>query len=112
MQVVSTDAIRPGMILAKPICRRIDGVVLLQENIELKQNYIEKIKQLNYDYVWIHDYESCETETTDLIEAVRAETKHKAIAMMRTTFKQFKQNEALQIDKLPKFGERFISLYT
>lgn len=100
MQVVPVDTVKPGMILAKPICRKNDGVVLLQENIELKPNYINKIKMLNYDFVWIHDYEISETETAELLEPIKTETRQKAITMMRLTFNQFRQDESLNITKL------------
>lgn len=100
MQVIPTDAIKPGMILAKPIYRKTDGVILLQENVELRESYINKIKQLDYDYVWIHDYDSSETETAELLEPIKAETRQKAVSMMRLTFSQFRQHVSINIEKL------------
>ncbi|MGE5583609.1 MAG: hypothetical protein ACM3X9_13905 [Bacillota bacterium] len=53
MKIVPVDQIQPGMILAKPICSEKDGLVLLQAKKELKQAHIEKIKELEYDYLYL-----------------------------------------------------------
>lgn len=96
--MISIADVKPGMILAKPICRKKDGIVLLQDNIELKEVYIEKIRALNLGSIWVHDYQ--ELDEPEVFEPIKEETRLKATSILRTTFSQFKQNEAIDANKL------------
>ncbi len=98
MQMIAVEEAKPGMVLAKPILRKIDGLVLLQDNIILKQNYIEKIKTLNLDSIWVKDLG--ESDESDVLEPIREETRLKATAILRTTFNQCKQEQTIDTVKL------------
>jgi HD-GYP domain len=98
MPIISFADVKPGMILAKPICRAKDGVILLQNNIELTQSYIDKMKGLNLDSIWVQDFQK--SDETDFLEPIREETRSKATSLLRTTFSQLKGNKAIDTVKL------------
>ncbi|HEX7714847.1 MAG TPA: HD domain-containing phosphohydrolase, partial [Bacillota bacterium] len=98
MRVIPIEELEPGMILAKPILRERDGAILLQDRIELKPSYIERIKSLNYTSVCILDPET--PEEIETLTPIREETRFKATALLRTTFSQFKENDRMDTAKL------------
>lgn len=53
MRKVDMDHIMPGSVLAKTI--QLDSVPLLSEGTILTANYIDKLKQIGYPSVYIHD---------------------------------------------------------
>lgn len=106
MKVIPIDELEPGMILAKPILRERDGAILLQDRIELKPSYIEKIRSLSYTSVCILDQET--PEETEVLMPIREETRFKATALLKTTFSQFKENERLDTAKLTSLVHEII----
>lgn len=86
------------MTLAKPILRADDGLILFQNDLELKQVYIDRIKSLNLETVWVLDYPR--TNEPDFLEPIKKEIRMKATSILRTTFSQLKEQKNLDIVKL------------
>ncbi|MGE5581427.1 MAG: HD-GYP domain-containing protein [Bacillota bacterium] len=98
MQAIPVEALKSGMILAKPIRREKDGLVLLQDKTVIKQLYIDKIKALNIGTVWVQEGQTAAED--EFIEPIREETRLKATALLRTTFSLCKHNETLDMERL------------
>jgi HD-GYP domain-containing protein (c-di-GMP phosphodiesterase class II) len=106
MPMISIAQVKPGMILAKPICRPKDGLILLQNNIELKQSYIEKIKALNLDSIWVQ--EGQELDEAECIVPIKEEPRFRATSILRTTFSQMKEMKNIDIVKLKDMVKEII----
>jgi HD-GYP domain-containing protein (c-di-GMP phosphodiesterase class II) len=98
MPIISFADLKPGMILAKPVRRAKDGVILLQNNIELTQTYIDKMKILNLDSIWVQDFHV--PDEAGFLEPIREEMRSKAVSILRTTFSQLKDRKTVDTVKL------------
>jgi len=95
MRLIHIDDAEPGMILAKSIFREENGLILLKAYSALKNSYIEKIKNLDYEYIYILD--SGETENDNILQPIKDETKLKAIKTLKITAEQVKNNEEFNV---------------
>jgi HD-GYP domain-containing protein (c-di-GMP phosphodiesterase class II) len=98
MPLIPVTEIKPGMTLAKPILRANDGLILFQNDIELKQVYIDRIKSLDLESVWVRDNPAI--DESDFLEPIKEETRMRATSILRTTFSQLKEQKNLDIVKL------------
>jgi len=82
MYRVSVDFLKPGMVLGKAIISDT-GTVLLNKGVKLTEFYIEKLKKLGYDTVFIED-----PDTTDVIveDDIKEQTRRRAIQHIRALF--------------------------
>ncbi len=82
MYRVSVDYLKPGMILGKAIISDT-GTVLLNKGVKLTEFYIDKLKKLGYDAVFIED-----PETTDIVveDDIKEQTRRRAIQHIRALF--------------------------
>lgn len=75
MRRMSVQKLMSGMVTAKPIYTT-SGVILIKEGTHLSEKYIEKIRGLDLEYIYIHDQASAGIEVEHVIsESTRIETK-------------------------------------
>lgn len=84
MRLMPLDKVQPGMRLAKRIYN-YDGIVLLNEQVELSQSLILRLKDHGIQSVYIFD-----SRTDDLIisDMISEETRLKAITEIRNNFRR------------------------
>ena len=75
MRRLSTNQIKPGMRVARPVFNS-EGQILLNKGTELNEHYIKRLRQLNVMSVYIEDSLSGELAVDDVITD---QTKLKAI---------------------------------
>ncbi|AEA33694.1 HD-GYP domain-containing protein [Hippea maritima] len=82
MYRLSVDSLKPGMVLGRAIISD-NGTVLLNRGVKLTQFYIDQLKKLGYDTVFIED-----PDTTDIVveDDVKEQTRRKAIQHIRALF--------------------------
>ncbi|HBF40182.1 MAG TPA: hypothetical protein DDW50_23100 [Firmicutes bacterium] len=98
MPKISPTEAKPGMILASPIRRAKDGLVLLQENIQLNPLFIQKIRTLNLESIWVQNYQNVDNE--DTLQSIKSETRIYADSILRTTFHQLKDNQNIETERI------------
>ena len=106
MRLVPINEVQPGMVLAKTIYRPEDGRILLRADIVLKATYIRKVKNLNYEYIYIQDSETDEEEIA--LKPIREETRSKAIEIFKKTVHQYRKHETLDITELTEIINEMI----
>lgn len=67
MRFVHIDSVKEGMILAKPLLGK-NGELLLNKGVVLFSSYVSKIKQLDYNGIYIEDELSKGIEIPDIID--------------------------------------------
>ncbi|TJY41496.1 HD-GYP domain-containing protein [Cohnella pontilimi] len=85
MRMLPLSLCRPGMKLAKTIFSD-DGMVLLAQGKELSASFIKRLGDLGFGVVYIEDPR---LEGVEVPELITEETQRKAIAAIRTAFKEF-----------------------
>ncbi|WP_274652315.1 HD-GYP domain-containing protein [Paenibacillus humicola] len=83
MRLLSIQACRPGMRLAKKIYSE-EGLVLLAENVELTGRLIAKLEECGVSFVYIADPRTADLVVPDMIGE---ETRHRALTEIRTNFR-------------------------
>lgn len=102
MRLISIDAAKPGLKVGRAIWNEI-GHPLLQKNVVLTDTIINRLKQMNIQYIYIEDEIS---QGIEINETVPLEKRMKAVSQIATTFKQVKgletQEAAFVLDKQSK----------
>lgn len=99
MRLIPIEKVKPGMKIARTIYRDQDGKVLLRPNVILKPSYIQKIKDLNYQYLYIMEPGDELQEIADL-EPIREETLFRARGLIKKYFTLLKQNKSIEISDI------------
>lgn len=81
MRLVPIENVRPNTVLGKTIYD-IDGRLLLRAGVVLRENTIEKIKEINILSIYIFDKYSNE----EIEDIIKPEIRQKAIIMIKETF--------------------------
>ncbi|WP_051904349.1 HD-GYP domain-containing protein [Hippea jasoniae] len=106
MYRVSVDSLKPGMVLGKAIINDY-GSILLNRGVKLTQFYIDQLKKLGYDAVFIED-----PDTSDIIveDDIKEQTRRKAVEHVRALFsipmKEFNQVKKKEINEIKKEIEK------
>ncbi|WP_369019292.1 HD-GYP domain-containing protein [Thermatribacter velox] len=82
MLKIHVSRLRPGMVTAYPILHE-NGVILVKEDIVLTEKLINKLKELNFDYIYIKDERF---KNVDPEEILSQETKRKVLQTVHETF--------------------------
>ncbi len=98
MPKISPTEAKPGMILASPIRRAKDGLVLLQENVKLNPLLINKIRKLDLDSIWVQN--NSVDNGSAVPEPIKDEIRFNANSILRTTFHQLKESQRLEMVKI------------
>lgn len=96
MRLIPIEKAEPGMKIGRAIYRDQDGKVLLRPNVILKPSYIQKIKDLNYQYIYIMEPGDEEQDIVNL-EPIREETIFRARGLIKKYFTLLKQNKSIEI---------------
>ncbi len=107
MRLISVDELKPGMKLARAIFREDDGGVLLRPNIELKASYIERIKDLKYNNIYIVDPDLPPEEV--ITDFINEETRFQARGLLKKTADQVLRDEAVNTIKLKNLVKEFVN---
>lgn len=96
MRLVSIENVKPGMKLARAIFRDQDGKILLRPQVVLKPSYIQKIKDLKYQFVYILESGDNEQEILDR-EFIKEDTLFQARGLLKKYFSLLKQNKSVDM---------------
>ena len=99
MRLLPIENVKPGMKLARAVFRDQDGKVLLRPGVVIKPSYIQKFKELQYQYLYIMDPGDEEQTLADL-EPIKEETLFQARGLVKKYFTLLKQNKNINIDEL------------
>lgn len=99
MRVIPIENVKLGMRLARAIFRDQDGKVLLRPGVVLKQSYIQKIKDLEYQFIYIMDPGDNEEDILNL-DPIREETLFQARGLVKKYFNLLKQNKNTDITEI------------
>ncbi|HEX7712502.1 MAG TPA: HD domain-containing phosphohydrolase [Bacillota bacterium] len=98
MRITPIEEIKPGMKLARAVYREEDGSVLLRPNIELKSNYIERIKELKYSHVYTLNPDESGEEIID--DPVDEELRFRARGLLKKTVGMLKSEEKVSLSRI------------
>ncbi len=82
MYRISVESLKPGMVLGKAIISDT-GAILLNKGVKLTQFYIDQLRKLGYDTVFIED-----PDTSDIVveDDLKQQTRRKAVKHIRALF--------------------------
>jgi HD-GYP domain-containing protein (c-di-GMP phosphodiesterase class II) len=98
MPKISPTEAKPGMILASPIRRAKDGLVLLQESVTLNSTFIQQIRKLDLESIWVQNYPI--DDETEGFESIKDQTRLNANSILRTSFQQLKENQNFELTRI------------
>ncbi len=99
MRLIPIENVKPGMKLARAIFRDQDSKILLRPNVVLKPSYIQKIKDLKYQYIYIMEPGDAEQDIVNL-EPIREETLFQARGLIKRYFSLIRQNKTIEISSI------------
>lgn len=108
MRKLHITSVKPGDVIAKSIYQE-NGNILLGMGVELTERYIERLKKLGIDTIYIQD-----KRTDDIIpeEVIRDETRKEAVdAVYRTMTTLMDQPQIKRRTSLPDFGITFQKVF-
>jgi HD-GYP domain-containing protein (c-di-GMP phosphodiesterase class II) len=104
VRLLPTRSCIPGMRLGKCIYNE-DGLVLLNERVELSQVLINRLQRLGVDFVYIEDKE---TEDLHIEDPVTQETRMKALKEIKSQFRMvMEDNSRNKFSKNQFMGKAF-----
>jgi putative nucleotidyltransferase with HDIG domain len=89
MRLISIKLLKEGMFLGRTIWNEA-GHPLLQENVQVSQRAIIRLKELNVQYVYINDEMSKNIESLDIVPI---EVRKKAVSGITKTFKSIQKEK-------------------
>lgn len=98
MRLISIDEAQPGMVLGKTIYRGENGQIILRSNSVLKRQFIDKIKELEYEYIYV--LEPNENVDDNNLQPIKDETRFKAVEVFKATIENVKKSTELNIAKI------------
>lgn len=87
------------MKLARAIFREQDGKILLRPNVVLKLSYIQKIKDLKYQFIYIMEPGDDEQDILNR-ESIKEDTLFRARGLIKKYFNLLKQNKNVDITEI------------
>ncbi len=106
MYRVSLDFVKPGDILGKPIISET-GRVLLNKGVRLNEFYIEQLKKLGYDTVFIEDADTSDIHVEDDInEQTRIRAVKSVSALFSIPLKEMKDVKKHTVSEITKSIEK------
>lgn len=108
MRRIQIELVKPGDKLAKTVFQE-NGHVLLGEGVELNDRYINRLKMLGVDVLYIEDGKTVDLEPE---ETIRDATRKKAVEAVYSTMNLFKDNSMLKGRTIaPDMGRTFRSVF-
>lgn len=90
MRLMSTRSCEPGMRLARCIYSE-EGLVLLNEGVELNQSLINRLQQVGIDFLYIQDKATDDVHIEDMLSD---ETRVRALAEIKSNFRMSMESKA------------------
>ena len=97
MQIITVKNLKSGMRLARTLYDK-DGRVLLYAGVTLTRQNIQRICQLNFNSLYIRDPD--DPFEAEILEPVQAETKAKAVTIVKNTMAAMIRDAKTDIDQL------------
>ncbi|MCM3783230.1 HD-GYP domain-containing protein [Neobacillus mesonae] len=104
MRLVPIHMLQPGMKLGRRIYND-EGIVLLGEKVELTNGLIQRLGQLGFSYVYIHDPN---TDDIEFPELLREETRIQAMKEIKCQFSMLSSGSMRS--PYPHLGKVFVGL--
>ncbi|MGI5900869.1 MAG: HD-GYP domain-containing protein [Desulfitobacteriia bacterium] len=98
MRLVNIKYVEEGSILAKPI-RNLNGNVLLSKGVKLTAQYLERLKELGIETLFIEDERFKDLEIHPLISDKTRKMAHNTIRSITLTLEETK-GEAIDVDSV------------
>lgn len=105
MRKVQTDKAQLGAKLARDVFSR-DGGILLSQGAELKESYIEKLKNYGITELFIDDDISAGVEITDV---VRANTRRDGERLIRDMMASYSFSDTLEVENVKELVNEIIN---
>lgn len=98
MILMSLDMIKEGMISARPIFTT-EGTVLLDEGVTIKERYLEKLRELKIESIYVRDDLDDGSKIHDLVKSVLISDSLKLVETNMNNICFFDDNELIKIKK-------------
>lgn len=105
MQKISAPNLQPGMIVARNIYSG-DGLLLLNSGMKLTESFIDRLKKLGISSIYIENPYLGEIE---IPEAVREETRMRAIGIVQKSFDELKMSSRLNIQQFKQAADDIVN---
>ncbi len=104
MRRILLENITSGMKLAKPLYNA-DGMILLNAGIELRERFIDRLKELDVTYVYVEDELTSDIDIPDIISE---KTRIEAITSAKTIMEQIKLGKNVDADQAKKITNMLV----
>lgn len=104
MRRVLLDNITSGMKLAKPLYSA-DGMILLNAGIELKDRFINRLKELDVTYVYIED---TLTQDIDVPDVISEKTRVESIVAAKQIMEKIKIGNGIDAEQAKKVANTLV----
>lgn len=95
MRKISVEMIEPGMVLAKAVYGDT-GQTLLRADVEIKAQYIDYLKRVSVEYVYIRD---SRIEDVNVEDPVSEETRHEARQMVKNLVSDLQSTDREELSR-------------
>lgn len=96
MRRVNIESIQMGLKLARTIFSS-DGGVLLAQGVELKESYIERLRNHGINEIYLEDEISVDIEVDDVVEA---ETRNEAVVLVKKMMSSYHFSPTVDVDEV------------
>lgn len=107
MQRITLDEIQPGMYLTKPLIAD-DGMVLLYEGIEIKDRYIQYLRNKGITSLFVGDT-PCQVAEEAEENFYSSQQRQEAIVAAREAVNHFRVGKGINLDKIKSLVSEWIS---
>src|SRR5690554_6107583 len=104
MRRIRLENAQPGMIIAKTIFTD-EGKILLNTGVELKERYIQRLKELGIPAIYVRD----EAGDFEIPDVVSEETRLRAIQALRNTVNEVKLGKELNLRSVTESVEAIVN---
>ena len=99
MHSISLDEIQPGMLLAKPLILA-DGTVLLHEGTEVKERYINYLREKGFTSLFVGGADTAVTVEDVADDCYDSKHKQAAMDAAHEVVNQFRVGKGIQLDRV------------
>ncbi|MCX7710307.1 MAG: HD domain-containing protein, partial [Clostridia bacterium] len=89
MRLIGMNSLKAGDVLAMPVCT-LAGKVILNAGVEITDAYVEKLKQIRINTLYIEDDRFSDVE---FVQALDFKTMNRALQVIRDTYEAVQKNK-------------------
>lgn len=104
MRRLNIELLKGNERLAKPIKTETD-ITLLSTGLQIKKNYIPKLRELGIEYIYVEDELS---KGVDIHDIIQEETRDKSKVEVKRILEKFSAHNKLEMDKLTKTADNIV----